>query len=35
MAQYDYASGDEDPDDGTNNRFDTLFGARTMMVVVL
>jgi hypothetical protein len=28
LAQYDYASGDEDPDDGTNDRFDTLFGAR-------
>lgn len=26
--QYDYASGDEDPGDGRNNRFDTLFGAR-------
>ncbi len=26
--QYDYASGDDDPTDGDNNRFDTLFGAR-------
>ncbi len=26
--QYDYASGDDNPDDGDNNRFDTLFGAR-------
>lgn len=26
--QYDYASGDEAPDDGTNNRFDPLFSAR-------
>lgn len=26
--QYDYASGDENPDDGSNERFDTLFGAR-------
>jgi hypothetical protein len=26
--QYDYASGDEDPDDGKNDRFDTLYGAR-------
>ncbi len=26
--QYDFASGDEDPTDGKNNRFDTLFGAR-------
>jgi hypothetical protein len=25
---YDYASGDDDPSDGENNRFDTLFGAR-------
>lgn len=25
---YDYASGDADPDDGDNERFDTLFGAR-------
>jgi len=25
---YDYASGDETPGDGDNNRFDTLFGAR-------
>lgn len=24
----DYASGDDDPTDGDNNRFDTLFGAR-------
>jgi hypothetical protein len=28
IAQYDYASGDEDPADGDNERFDTLFGAR-------
>ncbi len=28
LAQYDYASGDEDPADGDNERFDTLFGAR-------
>jgi len=28
LAQYDLASGDGDPDDGTNGRFDTLFGAR-------
>lgn len=27
-AQIDFASGDDDPDDGNNNRFDTLFGAR-------
>ena len=26
--QFDFASGDDDPDDGDNNRFDTLFGAR-------
>ncbi|MFK7897808.1 MAG: alginate export family protein [Myxococcota bacterium] len=26
--QYDYASGDENPNDGSNERFDTLFGAR-------
>ncbi|MBW2289670.1 MAG: alginate export family protein [Deltaproteobacteria bacterium] len=26
--QYDYASGDEDPDDDDNQRFTTLFGAR-------
>lgn len=26
--QYDYASGDRDPDDGHDNRFDPLFGAR-------
>lgn len=25
---YDYASGDDDPDDNENNRFDTLYGAR-------
>ncbi len=25
---FDYASGDEDPDDDESNRFDTLFGAR-------
>ena len=28
LAQYDYASGDDDPNDGDNNRFDTLYGAR-------
>ncbi|MCI0654596.1 MAG: alginate export family protein [Methylococcaceae bacterium] len=28
LAQYDYASGDADPNDGKNGRFDTLFGAR-------
>jgi hypothetical protein len=28
VVQYDFASGDEDPTDGDNNRFDTLFGAR-------
>jgi len=28
LAQYDYASGDDDPSDGKNRRFDTLFGAR-------
>ena len=28
LFQYDYASGDDDPDDGENNRFQTLFGAR-------
>lgn len=27
-VQYDYASGDDDPNDGENNRFDTLYGAR-------
>ena len=26
--QLDYASGDDDPDDGDNNRFDSLFGVR-------
>ena len=26
--EYDYASGDEHPRDGTDNRFDTLYGAR-------
>lgn len=26
--EYDYASGDRDPQDGRNGRFDTLFGAR-------
>lgn len=26
--EYDYASGDEHPGDGTDNRFDTLYGAR-------
>lgn len=25
---YDYASGDQNPEDGENNRFDTLYGAR-------
>ncbi|MEO1029745.1 MAG: alginate export family protein, partial [Pseudomonadota bacterium] len=28
LAQYDFASGDSDPFDGDNNRFDTFFGAR-------
>ena len=28
IVQYDYASGDDDPNDGNNQRFDTLFGAR-------
>jgi hypothetical protein len=28
VAQYDYASGDNNPNDHSNNRFDTLFGAR-------
>ena len=28
LLQYDYASGDDDPDDNDNNRFDTLYGAR-------
>lgn len=28
IAQYDYASGDDDPGDGDNNQFDTLFGGR-------
>lgn len=28
ILQYDYASGDENPNDGKNGRFDTLFGAR-------
>lgn len=28
VAQYDYASGDDDPNDGANGRFDTLYGAR-------
>ncbi len=28
LLQYDYASGDDDPTDGDNGRFDTLFGAR-------
>ena len=27
-AQLDFASGDDDPNDSDNNRFDTLFGAR-------
>lgn len=26
--QFDYASGDDDPNDADNNRFDTLYGAR-------
>lgn len=28
LAQFDHASGDDDPGDASNNRFDTLFGAR-------
>jgi len=28
IAQFDYASGDNDSNDGQNNRFDTLYGAR-------
>ena len=28
IFQYDYASGDDDPNDADNNRFDTLYGAR-------
>ena len=28
VLQYDFASGDDNPDDQHNNRFDTLFGAR-------
>ena len=28
IFQYDYASGDDSPLDGDNNRFDTLYGAR-------
>jgi len=28
IAQFDYASGDDNPNDGQNNRFDTLYGAR-------
>lgn len=28
VVQYDYASGDRDPNDGDDERFDTLFGAR-------
>ena len=28
LAQYDYASGDSNPTDGKNGRFDTLFGTR-------
>ena len=28
LLHYDYASGDRDPTDGSNERFDTLFGAR-------
>lgn len=27
VLEYDYASGDDDPDDGENNQFDILFGA--------
>lgn len=28
IFQFDYATGDDDPNDGDNERFDTLFGAR-------
>lgn len=28
ILQFDYASGDRNPNDGDNNQFDTLFGAR-------
>ncbi len=28
IAQFDYASGDSNPNDNQNNRFDTLYGAR-------
>ncbi len=28
LLQYDYASGDKDPNDGKNGRFETLYGAR-------
>ena len=28
VLQYDYASGDKDPNDNANNRFETLYGAR-------
>ena len=28
LFQFDYASGDENPNDNDNNRFDTLYGAR-------
>jgi hypothetical protein len=28
VAQFDYASGDSDPDDDDNNRFDSLYGVR-------
>ncbi|MFK7794289.1 MAG: alginate export family protein [Gammaproteobacteria bacterium] len=28
IAQFDYASGDSDPDDGDNNRYDSLFSVR-------
>ncbi|MCF7969618.1 MAG: alginate export family protein [Methylococcaceae bacterium] len=28
MLQYDYASGDKDPNDNENNQFETLYGAR-------
>jgi hypothetical protein len=28
-VKYDFASGDDDPFDGRNQRFDTLYGARS------
>jgi hypothetical protein len=28
VGEFDYASGDDDPNDGDNNRFDSLFGLR-------